>query len=39
MSRRGTTLTPGLVVAIALTYVVVGSVLFAAGYVIGRLVL
>jgi hypothetical protein len=39
MSRGGTTWTPGLVVALALTYVVVGGAFFAAGYAIGRLVL
>jgi hypothetical protein len=39
MSRGGTIWTPGLMLAIALTYVVVAGIFFAAGYVIGRLVL
>lgn len=31
--------TPGLVAAIALAYLVIGGVFFAAGYVLGRLLL
>jgi hypothetical protein len=39
MSRRGTIWSPGLAIAVGLTYLLVGCVFFAAGYVIGRVVL
>jgi hypothetical protein len=37
--RGGTTWSPGLIVAVALTYLTVALVCFAAGYLAGRLLL
>jgi hypothetical protein len=38
-SRGGTTWSPALLVAVALTYATVALVCFAAGYLIGRVLL
>lgn len=38
-SRAGTTWSLGLIVTVALTYLIIALVCFAAGYLVGRLLL